>query len=289
MATFVIKFVEYLGRKPRWLVLTAGIALIGLLGAIDHVTGDYSLTLFYLMPVFLGAWFVNKWAGLALGLLSGLAIVLAQQLPYPRSYDPFVLHIWNTSMEVLFLLIMSHLISILKNDLEAEKALARLDPLTSAVNRRSFQELADYEINQSLRHKRVLSVAYLDLDNFKTVNDSMGHQVGDDLLVKVVQTLKQNMRITDVVARLGGDEFCILFPETCSDDLHKVLENLQHCLLATMSAHAWPVTFSIGAITYNSPPASADAMLSEADARMYAAKRAGKNMISHSTVELHPP
>lgn len=282
-------FFEYLDNKPKWLLLIFGVVLIGILGVIDHITGDYSLALFYLLPVFLGAWFVNKRAGLVMGLLSGLAIVLAHEIPHPGTFDPFVMRVWNTSMEVLFLFIMSYMFSMLRRDFEVEKALARQDQLTNAVNRRSFQELAEYEINQSRRHQRVLSVAYIDLDNFKTVNDSMGHHVGDDLLVKVVQTLQQNIRSTDVVARLGGDEFCILFPETSSDATKDILEKLQGRLLSTMAANAWPVTFSIGAITYKNPPASVDSMLKEADARMYAAKKDGKNMISHAIVESHGP
>lgn len=105
----------------------------------------------------------------------------------------------------------------------------------------------------------------------------------------MVQTIKESIRTTDVVVRIGGDEFCVLFPETSSDMVPRLLENLQRRLLTTMAGNAWPVTFSIGAFNYNSPPDSADIMLSEADAQMYAAKRAEKNMISHSTVNLHQP
>jgi diguanylate cyclase (GGDEF)-like protein len=277
-------FFEYLDDRPKWLLLSLGVVLIAFLGVIDFITGDYSLTLFYLMPVFLGAWFVNKGAGLVMCFLSGLAIVAAHEFPNLYTYDPFVMRIWNTSMEVIFLVIMSYMFSMLKRDLELEKTLARQDQLTHAANRRSFQELAEYEINQSRRHQRILSVAYIDIDNFKTVNDSMGHHVGDNLLVKVVQTLEQNIRNTDVLARLGGDEFSILFPDTAANVITELLEKLQNKLLAAMAANSWPVTFSIGAITYKSPPESADAMLREVDAMMYAAKMGGKNMISHVTV-----
>src|ERR1039457_947591 len=168
-------FLEYLNNKPKWLILILGIALIGFLGVIDHITGDYSLTLFYLMPVFLSAWFVHKRAGLAMSLLSGCAIVAAHVIPNTRTYDPFFMNIWNISMEVLFLIIMSYMFSRLKIDFEIEHSLSRQDQLTHAANRRSFTELAEYEINQSRRHQRALSLAYIDLDNFKKVNDNMGH------------------------------------------------------------------------------------------------------------------
>lgn len=279
------RFVEYLNNEPKWLLLICGVVLIGFLGVLNYITGDFSLTLFYLLPVFIGAWFVNKWAGLVMSLLSGLAIVVSHLIPPFATYDHIVLRFWNTSMEALFLVIMNYMFSILKREFEIEKALARQDQLTGALNRRSFLELADYEIKRSSRYQRVLSVAYIDLDNFKAVNDLMGHHVGDDLLVKVVQTLIQNLRVTDVVARLGGDEFCILFPETAAHATARTLDKLQGQLLATMAANVWPVTFSIGAITYNCLPSSADAMLREVDDRMYAVKRDGKNMISHATVD----
>jgi diguanylate cyclase (GGDEF)-like protein len=276
---------EYLNNKPKWLLLIWGVMLIGFLGVIDFITGDFSLTLFYLIPIFIGAWFVNKWAGLMMGLLSGLAIFVSSEMPPIFSYDPLALRYWNSTMEVLFLIIMNSMFSRLKRDFETEKSLARQDSLTGALNRRSFLELAEYEIKESFRYQRVLSVAYIDLDNFKAINDSMGHHAGDNLLVKVVQVLIQNLRSTDLVARLGGDEFCILFPETASDVATIMLNKLQGLLFATMAANSWPVTFSIGAITYKSLPSSADAMLREVDKRMYAVKQDGKNRISHSTVE----
>ena len=78
-----------------------------------------------------------------------------------------------------------------------------------------------------------------------------------------------------------------IFPDTAANAASEVLDKLQCQLLATMASNVWPITFSIGAITYNSPPASADAMLREVDARMYAVKRDGKNMISHISVDSH--
>ena len=192
-------------------------------------------------------------------------------------------------MEVLFLFIMSYMLSLLKKDFDTEHAHARRDHLTGAANRRSFQAVADYEINQSRRHERVLSVALIDLDNFKAVNDQLGHHVGDDLLVKVVQIIKENVRGTDFVARLGGDEFCVLFPETDTIATANLLENLQKKFLEVMVLYRWPVTFSIGAITYKIPPVSAHDMVKEVDANMYAAKLGGKNRIIHVTMGIPSP
>ncbi len=278
------RVIGYIEAAPRWRLVAWGILLDAILALIDYFTGDFSLTLFYLLPVFLGAWFVNKWAGLAFAFLSGLFIVLVRAVPQVGPFDPVVLQFWNTGMEISFLVLMSLTLSMLRRELDTEKALARLDHLTGAMNRRSFLELAEYELKQSRRYERILSIAFIDLDNFKTVNDQLGHETGDILLVKVVRILVEHLRSTDLVARLGGDEFCVLFPETGSQEVLEVLEKVRKLLLDAMSSNNWAVTFSIGALTYTTPPPSVEVMLREADTRMYAVKQSGKNMISHATL-----
>lgn len=279
------KFIDYLDMQPKWLMFFWGLFFVAVLGVIDYLTGDFSLTLFYLLPVFIGAWFVNKWAGLAICFLSGAVIILVRKLPPITSFDSSAMSVWNTSMEICFLVIMNYMFAILKKELNIEKALARTDHMTGALNRRSFMELAEYEINQSRRHKRPITIAYIDLDNFKAVNDSLGHHAGDLLLRTVVRILLENHRSTDVVARIGGDEFSVLYPETMAEAASEVLAKVREKLLDAMQANEWPVTFSIGAVTYTSPPASAEAMLREADAKMYEVKQTGKNMVAHVTVE----
>ena len=90
------KIIEYCNQKPKWLLRILGVVLVGVIGYIDYLTGDYSMTLFYLGPVFLGAWFVNKWAGFVMCFLSGVAIVVAHEIPHSVTYNPIVLHTWNT-------------------------------------------------------------------------------------------------------------------------------------------------------------------------------------------------
>jgi diguanylate cyclase (GGDEF)-like protein len=171
--------------------------------------------------------------------------------------------------------------SALKARFDAEREMSRIDPLTEALNRRALLELATYEIAQCSRHFRPLSIAFIDLDNFKTVNDQMGHAEGDKVLCEVVTSLEENLRKADTIARVGGDEFVVMLPETddesAADVIHKVRENL----LASMAKNGWPVTFSIGLITHETPPSSAEEMIDQADRLMYSIKNMHKNAVVH--------
>lgn len=174
--------------------------------------------------------------------------------------------------------------SRLKSLLAKEYELARIDPLTTVPNRRAFYEALDVERIRSLRYHRPLTIAYVDLDDFKKVNDSLGHAVGDELLVEVAAGLKSNLRVTDYVGRLGGDEFAVLLPETDATAAQIVLHKLRMRLLDGMKAHSWKVTFSIGAATFLDPPDSLDIMIRLADETMYAIKAHGKDNVSVSLV-----
>jgi diguanylate cyclase (GGDEF)-like protein len=174
--------------------------------------------------------------------------------------------------------------SRLKTLLTKEHELARIDPLTNVPNRRAFYEALDKERVRSLRYRRPFTIAYLDLDNFKKVNDSLGHAVGDELLVQVAAGLRTNLRASDYVGRLGGDEFAVLLPETDATAAKLVLCKLRLRLLEEMKTHCWQVTFSIGAATFLDPPDSLDVIILMADETMYAIKAHGKDNVSVSLV-----
>lgn len=125
---------------------------------------------------------------------------------------------------------------------------------------------------------------YLDIDNFKTVNDTQGHSEGDHLLRQVASTLTTAVREIDTVARLGGDEFGLLLPETGGDAAVTVATKISAGLKVQVEQH-WPVTFSIGMVTYLTAPESADEMIRVADTLMYEVKDSGKNELRHLIVE----
>jgi diguanylate cyclase (GGDEF)-like protein len=259
-------------------------ALLLLLGYLDVITGDYSLIVFYLIPVSLASWFVGIRSGLLFCLLAVIVRIAADEWSRPLIFTHSVLHYWNELIEFLFLIIMSLLFFTLKKNLDNEKELARRDPLTETLNRRAFFDLAEHEINRSLRYNLPLTVAYIDIDNFKTVNDQLGHRTGDELLITVVSTIRTHIRGSDVLARFGGDEFVILLPDTPGDAALKFLTKMHENLDQAMALMSWPVSFSIGAATYCVVPPTVDEVIRNADELMYAVKHGGKNRLLHKEI-----
>ncbi|GAB3035001.1 GGDEF domain-containing protein [Bowmanella dokdonensis] len=181
----------------------------------------------------------------------------------------------------------------LSEALNREKQLARSDMLTGCANRRAFYELAEYEIERAHRYQRPFAVAYTDLDNFKHINDALGHHTGDRLLQKVGACLQKGLRSSDTVARLGGDEFALLLPETDLNLATSLVARLRQRLLNEMQTHRWPVTFSIGVLACEASPQDVDHLIRMADELMYGIKQKGKNamdcrLFSHGQ-ELAPP
>jgi diguanylate cyclase (GGDEF)-like protein/PAS domain S-box-containing protein len=172
--------------------------------------------------------------------------------------------------------------ALLAQALEREKDDARLDFLTKIANRRAFYEIGLKEAARARRYRRPLTLIYIDLDNFKSVNDTRGHSVGDQLLIEVAVTIRNSVRTTDVAARMGGDEFALLLPETDNDAAIVVTRKLQEALLESMRRNRWPVTFSIGVVSFAVPPESVEEMVKKADEVMYSVKLKGKNSIAAS-------
>jgi diguanylate cyclase (GGDEF)-like protein len=152
-----------------------------------------------------------------------------------------------------------------------------VDGLTGALNSREFYRQVELELLQAARHQRAVSIAYLDLDNFKQVNDNFGHNSGDELLRAVADCIRTNLRRTDLLARMGGDEFAIFLPETDTQAVEAVVAKIRLNLKLAMQGREYPVTFSLGAISFGQAPGSVDDILRQADLLMYTVKAAGKD------------
>ncbi|HBA72495.1 MAG: hypothetical protein A2X82_19545 [Geobacteraceae bacterium GWC2_55_20] len=278
------KIIEIFSPKSPAAILLFSLLLLILLGWIDLITGDYSLIIFYLIPVSLVAWFVGNRSGILFCFLSVTVRLTIDESESTFSFSHSVMHYWNDLIEFIFLLIMSTLFSALRKNLNTEKELSSRDPLTGALNRRSFFDLAEYEINRSHRYGLPFTVAYIDLDNFKWINDQLGHRVGDQLLVNVVSTFRSNIRSTDILARFGGDEFVILLPETGGEAAMTFLKKIHSHLDQQMEQNNWPVSFSIGAATYLKAPETADEAIHKADELMYQVKHSGKSRLLHKEI-----
>jgi diguanylate cyclase (GGDEF)-like protein len=250
---------------------------------LDYWTGpELSVAIFYLLPIAAAAW----WGGFAHGILLAVASVVAWHL-VDVAESP-VLHpavrLWNDVVRFCFFIITSSLLTRLRLAMHREQTMARTDPLTGAANGRTFYELAQAELLRVRRTGRPFTVAYLDVDNFKSVNDRLGHATGDALLQRVAETIRTNTRDTDLTARLGGDEFAIMLPETDAAGAATLLARLREILLREVASAGWPVTYSIGAATFLWPPPDVDAVVRRVDALMYAGKRAGKDRVHHEVV-----
>ena len=127
---------------------------------------------------------------------------------------------------------------------------------------------------------------YLDLDDFKTLNDRHGHSAGDRALEAVAGLLAANVRLSDSVARLGGDEFCVLLPEAPADSAQAAAAKLQRVLGEGLTEYRanWPAKLSMGVVTYQLPPGTIDELIKKADELMYEAKRAGKAGLVHQVI-----
>jgi len=169
--------------------------------------------------------------------------------------------------------------------------LARIDPLTSLHNRRSFFEIATAEFKRAERYGHQLSVMMLDVDHFKSVNDRYGHGIGDEVLCQVANACRETLRDPDTIGRLGGEEFAILLPDTGSDRVELAGERVRRAVeILKMPTPAGPltVTVSIGVASCAPHHACIEEVITEADAALYEAKKNGRNRVEKSA-GIRPP
>jgi len=169
---------------------------------------------------------------------------------------------------------------------------AATDVLTGLCNRRGFESVAAREIIRQKRYGGVFSLVVIDLDRFKSLNDSKGHAAGDRALRLLGFVLRRNLRQTDSIARLGGDEFVIVMPNTQAADCAALCRQLSATIGNQMDAAGFAVTASIGYTTCETPPSSVAAALQEADDAMYAAKAMSSGLASQSRIaafQIPPP
>jgi len=166
--------------------------------------------------------------------------------------------------------------------------LASHDSLTGLPNREMFNELLRHTIEAACRHQRRFALLFIDLDRFKVINDSLGHDAGDILLAEISNRLRKSLRSSDVVARLGGDEFVVILEETAErDDVERIAHNLLSVLAEPMqlSGHECHTTASIGIAMYPSDGSDVQTLTKNADMAMYFAKEDGKNGFRFFTKE----
>jgi len=262
---------DLIEKSPKPLLLAIGYLSAIVIEILNFMAGhEIRLAVFYFPSLFLLTWFVSTRSAAVLAILSSVFwFMIGFDLLEITSME----HIWNALMRFVLFVTFVYVVRAYKR----ERNFARQDFLTKVANGQRFTELSNIEIERCRRYGRPFSVAYMDIDDFKKINDSFGHIAGDDLLFKVARTIRGNIRSTDTVARLGGDEFAILLPETGFEPACRLVQKIRVLLLDAVQDRFWQCTFSFGVVTFLSAPPSVDDMIRQADALMYKAKAAGKN------------
>ena len=268
-----------LARSSPLTRLAVGVALLVLVCVADYSTSrDILLSILYLFPVSYFAWFFNGRSAAFVSVLSACLWAWINWTKNPPYAGPLVPY-WNGLINLGLFLAFVHIMRELKELYVREKQSSHHDFLTGLDNRRSFYESLEAERLRASRYGLPTTIVYLDIDDFKQVNDRYGHDRGDEILIAVAKTIRRNARASDVVARLGGDEFAILMPHTQLAAAGTMLHKLQNLLSHEMRSHQPSVTCSIGAVTFPVAANSIDQMVAEADALMYSAKKKGKNSL----------
>jgi diguanylate cyclase (GGDEF)-like protein len=271
--------------KGKALNIILGIAWTALIGTLDVLApGEASFSFLYLFPIAFVTWFAGNRAGFVISLVCAALWSIDNLVD-----NSYVISTWNILSTFAIFCTVSIMISNIHKLLKRERKLSREDPLTGVMNHRAFSELVEYELLRLNRDGSAFSVAYLDLDNFKEVNDLYGHKKGDELLKTVVTNLIENLRQTDVIARVGGDEFAIFLPKTDDNEVQIVMEKVRIKLYELTGGLQRTVTFSMGVLTCTNSDFKFDDIISIADCLMYEVKKSGKNDIRYSTLPADQP
>ena len=253
------------------------------LAIIDVMTPpELNLAFAYTLIILLATWNIGPAAGV---VFAAIASCLQYANLHGMPVQGSIVFWWVVLLNRVFTFAMAVVLTgALRRmyDILQERSLR--DALTDAVNASYFLVLLRSEIARAARSGQPFTLAYLDLDDFKSVNTQHGHLKGDAVLRAVVETARQNIRGIDIIARLGGDEFALIFPQTDELSAVRVLNRLQAGLREAMRGLHVETSASIGALIVRSPAVTADEVLSAGDELMFRAKKEGKDRVVHETL-----
>lgn len=269
------------------LVFTISLLCVILAGYLDLQTGDrISMILLYSVPILLSSRYCGRVEGIIVAV-GAAASWFVFNILYSHPEASGAILSWNAFNRVGVFALIAYTVTLqakLRISLEREKLRANTDSLTGLLNKGAFRDRVEGEMNRARRYHHPISLAFIDLDNFKHVNDTQGHARGDKLLQDVAETIVLTIRNTDLVARVGGDEFSVFLPETDEREVRMAIEKLVKALDIMTSQSGWQVTASIGVVTCTEVNDTYDELLGKADKLMYAAKEKGKNTAEFATV-----
>lgn len=272
-------------KQKRLVILLISFILVLILGATDYISGyEMSFSIFYLIPISFAVIFSDFKSGFIVSILSAISWFLADYLS-GHKYHHFLTPYWNALMRLGYFLLHSFFLSkflILYNKAKIDSF---TDSLTSICNARYFYELFERELKKAKRLDKPFTLAYIDIDNFKEINDIYGHIKGDLILKNFSNLVLKNLREYDIIARVGGDEFVILLPDIKDDSANDIISRIKEVSIKEFQKDNYSLSLSIGAITYKKFDKSIEAMLKEVDDLMYEVKKSGKNNVMHKIYE----
>lgn len=275
--SIITRYFRYLAQQGRGFNTFIGLLCSMLVGVLDLFTPvEYAFSFLYLLPISFTTWFAGWRAGFFISILC--TAFWSQYLINEVS----VAAAWNVLSTFGIFCVVTVMLYRIRQLWETESTLSRTDPLTGVMNLRAFTELVEYEIVRLKREGSPFSVAYIDLDNFKLVNDRFGHRKGDELLKAVVNCLAMNLRKTDAVSRIGGDEFTVFFPATDAQAVKVVTQKIRGELSELSKINHWATTISMGVVTCVNGACRLDDIISIADKLMYEVKNSGKNNVLYA-------
>lgn len=251
------------------------LSLLLLLGWLRQLTdAEYAFASAIIVPVFLVAWYGGFGHGMAASILAAVMWILGDLLSgreFGRSSTPYV----NGVVRLATYCFIAYLAGRIHALLRREAEMATQDSLTGLLNQRAFFGAGQAEAQRASRYSHPMAVVFLDLDDFKVINDTRGHEAGNEALVAVGQALRKSLRTTDAVARLGGDEFAVLLREIDERSAVQAARKLSEAVEEALEDYP-PVSASIGVVWYERPKGDFKPMLQAADAEMYEVKHGGK-------------
>ncbi len=269
-----------LTRAALYLIIFLIVAFIGVL---DFVTGyEIHVFIFYALPIAIATWYVGYRAGLLFAFVSIFTWYVADYLT-DHAYSSSLIPTWNGLIRFAFFSFSVYALHIIREKLDLEESYADFDSLTSSLNGRGFRTRLPSIFSLIKREKQKYTMVFLDVDNFKTLNDTKGHAEGDKALQSLAEVMHFSFRSSDLICRKGGDEFILFLPNTDSDQAKKAISLFKERFDKIVQNKNWPIGLSIGACTFDSEQTDIEHATLLTDNLMYEAKNTGKNTIVFKT------
>ena len=252
--------------------------LTGVIGFVDVETGPgFRIFPLYFIPIALGAWVAHR-TGAAVFAIVASAAWGASNWSWHASDAHFA---GNVFTQLVAFASVAALVASMRRNFDAAVQTSMVDALTELANTRGFYERAESALELAQRRSDALALVYLDLDDFKRVNDEYGHAEGDRVLKALAHAMGEELRKTDVAARLGGDEFALVLTDGDREATARAVHRLRDRFGAETEQRGWPVKLSVGALVLDPVPREVRLveLMREADALMYEAKGEGKDTV----------